>query len=57
MNIMIENKNKEKINKSEENNTDQNEDKKIDSEPIKKRGYNPSRLVNSIFEEDNEGKK
>jgi hypothetical protein len=54
---MIENKNKEKINKSEENNTDQNEDKKIDSEPIKKRGYNPSRLVNSIFEEDNEGKK
>jgi hypothetical protein len=57
MNIMIEKKNKEKINKSEENNTDQNEDKKIDSEQIQKRGYNPSRLVNSIFEEDTEGKK
>jgi hypothetical protein len=57
MHIIDEKENENKMDKPTKNNTDQNIDDTIDFELLKKRGYNPHRLVDSVVEEDNMNRK
>jgi hypothetical protein len=52
MNLIDEKKNENQIDKRTKKNIDQNIDEAIDIELLKKRGYNPHRLVDSVVKED-----
>lgn len=57
MNLIDEKENENKMDKPAKKNTDRNIDEAIDSELLKKRGYNPHRLVDSVVKEDNINRK
>jgi hypothetical protein len=52
MNLIDEKKNENQIDKRTKKDIDQNIDEAIDIELLKKRGYNPHRLVDSVVKED-----
>ena len=57
MNVIYKKENKNKMDKVTKNKTDRNIDDAIDLELLKKRGYNPNRLVDSVVKEDNTNRK